>query len=116
MKYFKPDEFRCAGVVVYDKMNPALLEVLDQIREAVGFPLMITSSYRTLKYNTKIGGSENSAHLRGNAVDISAVNSQARFQILQAALKLGITRLGIGKTFIHIDIDKELSNNIIWLY
>jgi len=31
-------------------------------------------------------------------------------------LEVGFTRIGIGNTFIHVDIDKDKSQNVIWTY
>jgi hypothetical protein len=28
----------------------------------------------------------------------------------------GIKRIGIGKTFIHVDVDDTLPQNVMWLY
>ena len=41
MKYFTESEFN-----QFDKMNPKLLEMLDQLREAYGYPIKLTSTYR----------------------------------------------------------------------
>ena len=31
-------------------------------------------------------------------------------------MEVGIDRLGIGKTFIHADVDKVKDEDVIWLY
>ena len=33
-----------------------------------------------------------------------------------AALKVGFKRIGVGKTFIHLDDDMTLPQNVIWNY
>lgn len=38
-------------------------------RDALGFPIRITSGYRSPTLNKKIGGAKNSAHLHGFAID-----------------------------------------------
>jgi uncharacterized protein YcbK (DUF882 family) len=63
-----------------------------------------------------VGGSKKSAHLRGNAVDIHCENSYHRFKIVQALLDVGFTRVGIASTFIHADVDEELTDSVIWTY
>ena len=55
-KYFTEREFKCAGVLCFDKMNKSLIDMLDVAREVAGVPFNITSSYRTEEHNVKIGG------------------------------------------------------------
>lgn len=97
-------------------MDPHFLELMDRIREHAGTPMIINSGYRTREHNMKIGGGPNSAHLRGMAADVRATTSQERYLILSAAVLNGIKRIGIGKTFLHLDIDATLPFPIIWLY
>lgn len=42
---------------------------LDKVRELLGCPVIINSGYRTLAVNRAIGSSDNSQHVRGEAVD-----------------------------------------------
>ena len=49
--------------------NIKLVEYLQTLRDIVG-PINITSGYRTEKFNKSVGGSSNSYHLDGLAVDI----------------------------------------------
>ena len=116
MKYFLPHEFKMGDEIVFDKMDSGLLDMLEDARESAGIPFQITSSYRNAEYNSKIGGSHNSAHLRGKAVDISCVNSSARGKILNALFKVGFRRIGIARNFIHVDNDDSLPQNVCWLY
>jgi len=116
MRHFTPKEFTCDGLNVFGEMDPELLQMLDNAREMAGVPFKITSSYRTLSYNAKIGGSIRSAHLKGMAVDIAAPNSEARYAIVGGLIKAGFRRIGIGKDFIHADIDLEKGQNLIWIY
>ena len=102
MRYFKEDEFVMGRVNVFDKMNAALLSLLDQLREDVGFALKINSSYRSKEHNDSIGGAKFSKHLTGQAVDISCKSSHDRAIIVGCAIKLGLT-VGVANTFVHID-------------
>lgn len=97
-------------------LNPDLVKMLDKAREIAGVPFKITSGKRTKDQNTNAGGVEDSAHLSGLAVDIASTTSEARFKILNALVTVGFTRLGIGETFIHADIDKKKAQNVIWHY
>lgn len=87
---------------VYNRMDLDLLHRINILRERVGQPLIITSSYRDEAYNNEIGGSKRSMHLQGRAVDFACTNSDFRARIVKHALDLGLT-VGVAKTFIHVD-------------
>jgi zinc D-Ala-D-Ala carboxypeptidase len=97
-------------------MDLGFLAKLDEAREIADIPFKINSAFRTPEHNAKIGGKPNSSHLRGLAVDIRAADSRTRFIILNALIKVGFNRIGIAKTFIHIDDDPEKSGKVVWVY
>ena len=98
------------------KMDLGFLHKLDEARLLADTPFRITSGYRTTEHNAKVGGRVGSSHLKGCAVDIAANNSAQRSAIIQGLIKAGFTRIGIAKTFIHCDVDKEKDQDVIWLY
>lgn len=49
--------------------------VLDPLREAVGFPIVVESGYRCPELNRILGGVQDSQHLVGRAVDIRPVRN-----------------------------------------
>ena len=117
LKYFKISEFdspdlKGSGI----NMSEKLLFLLDQMREEAGFSFRITSGYRTESHNKKVGGVSSSSHTKGLAVDIACSNSRKRAIIIQLALSKGINRIGIAKSFIHLDIDEDKSPSVVWLY
>jgi len=117
MKYFKLEEFDSPDEVGSGKhMHQEILHMLDAVRKKFGKPIKINSGYRTVARNKKIGGVSKSSHLKGLAVDISCNNSVDRFKLLNLLLEAGFNRIGIAKTFIHVDIDKNKSQNVIWGY
>ena len=115
IKHFKADEFRCkcCGNLL---ISMELVILLDNLREALGEPLIIASGYRCSKHNAEVGGSPNSAHLTGKAVDLKINDSRMRFKIMDYLLSVGIDRIGIAKDFIHFDIDEDRPKEVIWLY
>lgn len=116
-KYFKPAEFnRCSPSCSIEDMDADFLALLDKVREDAGIPLVLTCAYRSKSYDKAKGRSGNSAHTKGKGADIKALSNQTRMKIVQAALKNGITRIGIGKTFVHIDNDKSLPQGCMWDY
>jgi len=116
-KYFSPTEFkRCDPPCSIEQMDERLLVVLDKIRELAGIPLVLNCAYRSKEHDLAKGRSGNSAHTRGLAVDIRCTTSQNRYKIIRAAIQVGINRIGIGKNFIHIDVDSSLPQNVIFHY
>ena len=81
MRYFKMEEFRCrcCGGLPPDAQENirALVDaVLDPARERYGGPVTVNSGYRCAKHNREVGGVSASQHLRGEAADITVVNSE----------------------------------------
>ena len=100
-------------------MSPAFLDLMDQIRDAVGEPLTVTSGYRCPTHNASVSSTgATGPHTTGRAIDIKA-DSRLRFLLIQAVLKQGITRIGVAKTFIHLDDLDELDgfpSPRVWSY
>lgn len=115
--YFKQSEFDSPDEPGSgENMSPKLLDLLNQLRELCGFPIVINSGFRTAAHNKAVGGSPTSSHLKGLAVDMKCENSSERFKMILNLQKIGITRFGVGKTFIHADIDESKAQNVVWLY
>lgn len=106
-------ECKCCGVCL---ISDELLGRLNHAREIAGIPFILNSAYRCEKHNDAVGGSPTSSHVIGKAVDIRITNNNQRFIILNALLKAGFTRLGVGKSFIHVDCDEKKAQNVIWTY
>jgi len=117
-KYFKLDEFACPCGCGrhYDKMDHELIDFLDMMRGDYGYPIIINSGYRCPSYNTTIGGSMQSAHMRGMAADLHCPDSATRFWMVDYLIASEIKRIGIGSNFLHIDIDWRLPQGVIWTY
>ena len=111
---FAKNEFECP-CCGREEMDREFLKKLQNARiiADVGFP--INSGFRCPAHNKKVGGEENSSHLRGHAADIKVRSSRARHQILQALFLLGFNRIGIYPTFIHVDNDPDLPVSVVWV-
>lgn len=48
----------------------SLIPILERFRQYVEASVPLNSAYRTISYNTKIGGAKNSYHTKGQALDI----------------------------------------------
>lgn len=102
LKYFKPEEFKMDGRVVFKKMDPDFLALLDQCREIAGVPFIISSCWRSKEKNKKVGGAPGSMHLKGRAVDIICTVGDSRAKVMKAALGLGLS-VGVMPNALHID-------------
>jgi len=117
VKYFKLKEFDSPDKPGSgSNMSKELLHMLDAARKIYGKSMYITSGFRTESHNKKVGGVKSSSHLKGLASDIACLESINRFEMLKALLEVGFKRIGIASTFIHVDIDKDKSQNVIWTY
>jgi uncharacterized protein YcbK (DUF882 family) len=115
-KYFTIGEFDSpdlpnSGI----NMDNEFLKLLDKARDTAGIPFKITSGYRTESHNSKVGGVANSSHLRGYAADIACTSGTDRWTIIDSLIKAGFNRIGVAKTFIHVDNDPDKSS-AIWTY
>jgi len=114
---FSRSEFMCPCGCRSAGVKSSLVGRLQAARDEAGIPFKISSGVRCREHNRQIGGVDSSAHVKGHAADIdNADTSQERFAILHALLKAGFTRIGIAKTFIHVDDDPDKPAGVVWLY
>jgi len=114
---FEDHEFECTcgcGLGI-DDFRPESIAKLKEARAVADVPFILNSAMRCPFHNNAVGGSSNSAHLRG-AFDIKAKHSKERFRILHGLIFAGFTRIGIAKTFIHADDDQGKTQEVTWLY
>ena len=116
-KYFSPSEFlKCTPSCKIEQMDPGFLSLLDEVREAAGIPLVLNCAYRSVAWDKAKGRDGKSAHTKGKAVDIRCNNTANRYKIVTAALGCGIRRIGIAKTYVHLDNDETKPQGVIWDY
>jgi len=116
MAYFKDSEFQCkCGNCPVRPPDAHLREALENLRGLYGKPIYINSGWRCATYNGKVGGVGDSAHLSGKAADIFCTSSADRFQLISLAVHQ-FRRIGIGSTFIHLDVDETKDQGVMWLY
>ena len=115
-KYFKPSEMACKCGCGKSYMDNDIYTYLDIAREFADVPFVINSGYRCEKHNKAVGGKETSSHLKGLAVDIKATTSRDRAKIIHGLVLAGFTRIGIGREFVHADMDMDKSQDVMWLY
>ena len=101
MKYFTESEFNN-----FEMMDENLLSMLDDLREAYGHPIKLTSTYRSPDHPIEAKKSQPGAHASGRAVDVLIKGADA-LKCIEIALQHGITGLGVKQhgdsRFIHLD-------------
>lgn len=106
----------CVPNCVESDLHPDLVSMLKSMQSLIGWPLLITSGYRPKSWELSKGRDGSSAHTKRLAVDVSAESSHARYKIIIAAGAVGIPRIGVGKNFVHLDIDETKPHPIMWTY
>lgn len=122
-KYFKFSDFDSPDEPGSGEkyMDREFLYKLATAREHAQIYFVINNGHRTSQYNQLLirkgyKASPNSSHLKGLAADISAVSGRQKMVIVRSLILAGFTRIGIGDTFIHVDLDREKTQNTIWTY
>lgn len=106
MRHFNLGEFDCSHCRD-NKMDPAFLEQLDELRHLYGKPLVVTSGYRCPDHNAAVSSTGRTGpHTTGRAADLLVSRADA-LQLLKLALALGFTGIGVkqhgGSRFLHVD-------------
>lgn len=101
-KNFKLYEFECKSTGEV-KLDPKLLELAQKLRDRIG-PVKINSSYRTHEHNKAIGGSPNSQHMLGKAMDVSKPSNMTIDQLAAHGKSVGFTGIGKYPWGCHFDV------------
>ena len=103
-----------------NRISPLLIEKIQKERNIIGKPIIITSGVRCEFFNA----SKNSSHIPDgfgiwNAVDIACSNSQYRYELVEVP-QMFFNRIGIAgdqkENFVHLDVDKEKVQEVMWVY
>ncbi|WP_299212647.1 D-Ala-D-Ala carboxypeptidase family metallohydrolase [uncultured Dokdonia sp.] len=101
-------------------IDRTLLRKLQLLEKRTGYRVLknINSAVRSEFWNKKVGGVSDSAHLitKCKAVDIHAPTRAIRNLLVVQAYHLGFTRIGVGKTFVHLDVDTSKPQYVAWGY
>ena len=114
---FKKAEFDCKHTG-QNEMKNEFMAVLQKIRTEYGKGMTITSGFRHPTHPIEARkGHANGEHTKGMCADIACTNGADRFRLVELALKHGIGRIGIAKTFLHFGLGAPgLPNKVIWEY
>lgn len=92
------------------------LWVVDQLRETLNQPIVLTSIYRNPDYNRRCGGALRSQHMRNSAIDLYSMGGATPRRIFTILKAMRDARafsggLGLYTSFVHID---TRGNNSTW--
>ncbi len=111
-RYFKPNEVACKGTGQLF-INAEALSGLDNLRSLLGHPIRLSSAFRSVYHNSKIGGAPLSVHSvkapkgAGSAFDI-VLEGRDKETIRKVAQECGFKGFGMRyQTFIHIDMGRR---------
>ena len=109
-QHFRAYEFDCKCLICTKTIiDDDLLDLLDVLRDELGFPIIVTSGYRCDAYQrqlTDVGyetSSGRSEHQEGRAADIKTGHHSGE-ELEKAARKVGFKTVGRGSVFIHVDL------------
>ena len=101
-------------------MDRQLIFMLQQLEARTGYPIFewINSGARSPSHNSKVGGVSISSHKipKCKAVDIKAQTTFIRNHLVSVARDVGFKRIGVGRTFVHLDVDENKSQYVAWGY
>lgn len=107
-----------------DRVQPDFRLRLNVLRETCGFPLPITSGYRTPEENMRISTTgANGPHTTGRAVDIG-ISGENVHKLIVLALDAGFTGIGLKQhgplsgRYVHLDdlTGPDYPRPRIWTY
>lgn len=110
---FTLKERQCPCGCGYALLDMELMRRLLAARYMADIPFPINSWCRCKDHNKKVGGTLGSAHLTGEAVDISVMSSAKRWVILNSLISAGFVYLKIYPNHIHADINKSYGVKLV---
>ena len=122
-KNFSEKELSCS-CCEENKFDQKTLDALQELRDAVGKPLSISSAYRCPTHNQKVSSTGiTGPHTTGKAVDILCSGKFAHEVLSFAMIRSSVWKgIGIsqknehGSRFIHLDTIEATNRPWIWSY
>ena len=119
---YSRSEFVCHCGCGRADMDMAFMDALQELRDAVGFPMAISSGFRCPAHNDKVSSTGLSGpHTTGKALDVRVAGLEA-YDLLVLAASWGFDGLGVkqhGPTegrFLHFDTIKKGPRPRVWSY
>lgn len=105
---------------IYDNILTAILNCYQPVRNYINKPMNITSGYRSLPLNVKLGGAPNSHHTKGQAIDFTVTGLTTK-QIVDKVIGSGVPYTQLieeygkdGSSWCHLSYDpKDLRKEVL---
>ena len=122
-KNFSSKELSCSHCGE-NKFDQKTLDALQELREAIGKPIKLSSAYRCPEHNDKVSGSGKSGpHTTGCAIDIlcsgKAAHEILTFAMIRSSIwkGIGVSQKGEHKSrFLHLDTLETDMRPWVWSY
>ena len=109
-EHFTPKEVECRCGCGFADPTPELIGLAEKVRKILGVPMHVNSCCRCRSHNGAVGGSPNSKHLTGDAMDFHCWNKLTPIAVYNMILSSYIHGslpelggMGLYKNFVHID-------------
>lgn len=101
----------------FRSVSQSTLDRAQAARDALGFPLSVTSGGRCPNHPNEIDRKTPADHQKQQALDI-ACNGSTRGILVRAGLEAGFNAIGVAKTFVHWGHRPELPDGhvVMWTY
>tara|TARA_B100000959_G_scaffold147137_1_gene154500 strand:+ start:400 stop:762 length:363 start_codon:yes stop_codon:yes gene_type:complete len=112
---FNRIEYACRCGCGKDDIKDELAMKVQLVRDTLNRSITINSGIRCSNHNSTINATPTSSHIDGWAADLKYTGSAERYTLLYAIMPV-FDRVGIAKTFIHVDVDANKTAGVVWLY
>lgn len=123
-QHFSLEEMSVTQVRGVDNTPPSVLwetlrstaKGMEEVRDLLGQPVLITSGYRSPEVNKVVGGAKNSAHLTGHAADFICPAFGSPKQVAQAIAASDIKfdqLIWEDETWVHISFDPRFRQQVL---
>jgi len=102
-KNFSRSEYACKCGCGYDTVDYDLVMFHQRIRDHFGKPVTITSGCRCEAWNERVGGEDDSQHMKAKAGDI-IVHGITPKAVGVYADSIGVPGIGVYDDFTHMDV------------
>lgn len=111
-RYFVREDFACRCGCGRNEIPDSFIHDVDELREACGFPLVVTSGWRCENHPREARKERPGEHNRA-AADLKASNGYMLYVIQEKAYALGFRGIAAGKGFVHVD---RRDHKTSWVY
>ena len=99
-------------------LDDDMIKTIERIESILDRELLITSGYRSPNHPIEKAKSKPGEHSTGLAVDVACANPSQFYDLVEAAIEVGVKRIGISRKngFVHLGLDNSRSGRTIWTY